>query len=85
MKERYAFEGKERRGNTEAYTESAKKTAQYDKAKWQKIQETQDSIFQRLAKNMDKQPNHPDVQVLIKERQDCITNNFSVCSRSMFS
>jgi len=34
MKESYASEGKERWGNTEAYNESARKIAQYDKAKW---------------------------------------------------
>jgi len=48
-----------------------------------KIQITQDDIFQRLAKSMEKSPNHPDVQALIKERQDFITNNFYACSKDM--
>jgi len=42
---------------TEAYAESTKKAAQYDTAKWHEIH-----IIQCLAKNMDKEPSHPDVQ-----------------------
>jgi hypothetical protein len=83
MREKYASEVKERWGNTGAYAESVKKTAEYDKAKWQEIRATQDSIFQRLAKSMEKEPNHPDVQALIKERQDFITTNFYACSKDM--
>ena len=60
-----------------------KKAVQYDKAKWREIQAAQDSIFQRLAKSMEKEPNHPDVQALIKERQDFITHNFYACSKDM--
>jgi hypothetical protein len=83
MEKKYASEVKERWGNTEAYAESAKKTATYDKAKWQKIQVMQNDIFQRLAKCIEKEPSHPDVQALIKERQDFITNNFYACSKDM--
>ena len=63
---------------TEAYAESTKKAAQYDTAKWHEIH-----IIQCLAKNMDKEPSHPDVQALIKERQDFIMTHFYTCSNEM--
>jgi DNA-binding transcriptional MerR regulator len=83
MKEKYTAEARERWGDTSAYAESMEKTAGYDQAKWKKIQSAQDSIFQRLAKNMDKQPDHPDIQALIQERQDFITDNFYRCSKAL--
>ena len=85
IQEKYAAEVKERWGDTEAYAESTKRTASYDEAKWQEIQDTQDSIFKRFAESMDKQPGHPDVQALVKERHDFISNNFYACSKEMLN
>jgi len=83
MKEKYAAEAKEKWGHTNAYTESTNKTAQYNAQKWQEIQENQSEIFSNFAKNMDKQPDHPNVQELVKQWQDFLTNNFYTCTNEI--
>ncbi|MCL2864690.1 MAG: MerR family transcriptional regulator [Lachnospiraceae bacterium] len=83
LKEKYATEVKEHWGHTAAYAESTKKTKNYDTAKWNELQKVQDSIFLRFAESMGKEPSHTDIQALVKERQDFITNNFYVCSNEM--
>ena len=83
MKAKYAKEVKERWGYTAAYTESEKKTAKYSTAKWQEVKEKQDSIFRRFAENMNKTPDHTDVQALVKERQDFTTKYFYSCTNEI--
>ena len=83
MKETYATEVKERWGHTAAYAESEKKTANYSAAKWQEVKEKQECIFRRFAENMDKAPDHPDVQALVKERQEFTTNYFYSCTNAI--
>jgi len=80
MKEKYAEEAKEKWGHTDAYSESMNKTKQYDAKKWQEIQKKQSELFKLFAKNTDKQPDHPNVQKLVKQWQNFISDNFYTCT-----
>lgn len=83
IKKQYADEVKEKWGHTEAYAESEKKTRQYDKSKWQEIGKMSNDIFRRFAENMDKSAGHPDVQNLVKQWQDFISENFYNCTNEI--
>lgn len=48
----YAAEAEERWGNTEAWTQSQKRSAQYSKDDWQRIKDETDDLERRLAEAM---------------------------------
>ena len=50
--EKHDAEARERWGNTEAYQESARRTARYGKQEWQRIKDEGERIQQRLAELM---------------------------------
>lgn len=83
MKEKYAKEVKERWGNSSAYKESEKKTKNYSKEQWQKIDEKSRDIFKAFAANMDKDAHSKEVQELVKEWHNFITTNFYNCTNEI--
>lgn len=81
----YAEEAKNRWGKTEAYRESKQKTASYTQQDWKRLQDESETIFRKFAAVMAKQPDAPEVQALVKEWQDCITNNFYTCTNEILA
>ncbi len=79
-KEKYAKEAKELYGNTTEYAEYEKKSSNYTKQDWNNINETMQVIFKKFADIMDKAPESAEAQVLVKEWQRYITDNFYECS-----
>ena len=82
--EKYKGETEKRYGNSNAYKESQEKTSKYSKNDWNNIMEDANSIYERLAKLMDKDPADEKVQELIQEWRNHITNNFYNCTVEIF-
>ncbi|GIM28257.1 MerR family transcriptional regulator [Clostridium polyendosporum] len=83
-KEKYAEETKQKYGNTDAYKESEKKTSKYTKDDWARIMAKGDQIYKKLAVLMDKDPSDPQVQELVAEKRQYITDSFYNCTPEIF-
>ncbi|MHB1418393.1 MAG: MerR family transcriptional regulator [Bacillota bacterium] len=81
---KYEEEVKQKYGNTEAYKESQKKTSGYTKDDWAAIMAKSDDIHQRLVALMDKGHDDPEVQQVIGEWKQHITDNFYTCTLEIF-
>lgn len=79
-KRQYADEAKTRWGNTAAYQESEKRTAQYSKADWQSIQSGMEQLFAQFAAVRDLDPADERVQSLVKNWQQYITDHMYTCT-----
>ncbi len=82
----YAFEVKQRFGNTDAYKEYEQKTADYSKDKWQEVNDGLNAVFAKFAECM-KNGNTADsdeAQTLVKELQNYITENYYTCTKEIF-
>jgi DNA-binding transcriptional MerR regulator len=80
QKKKYAKEVEERWGNTNAYRESQKKSAKYDKNDWAKITEDGDKIFKKLASLIDRNAEDPEVQESIEAWRNHISKYFYECT-----
>lgn len=78
----YKTEAKERWGNTNAYKEFEKKTANHTEADLRNSAEGLDEIFKKFAqcKAQGYTPDSDKVQALTKELQAVITQNFYTCT-----
>ncbi|HEX3047902.1 MAG TPA: MerR family transcriptional regulator [Bacillota bacterium] len=81
---KYAEETKQKYGQTEAYQESAKKTAKYTKDDWARITADAGRIYQKIAAAMDKGPADPGVQQAVGEWRQHITTNYYNCTPEIF-
>ncbi|MBR4038651.1 MAG: MerR family transcriptional regulator [Clostridia bacterium] len=79
-KRQYAEEAKERWGDTAAWKESEKRTAQYGKADWQNIQSGMEALFAKFAAVRDLEPADERVQQLVRDWQRYITDHFYACT-----
>ncbi len=82
-KQKYTAEVKERWGDTKAYEESEKKTSSYGKEQWQIISGEGSDIFKAFALNMDKAVESDEVQALVQQWQDFITQRFYNCTKEI--
>ncbi|AAK81402.1 DNA-binding transcriptional MerR regulator [Clostridium acetobutylicum] len=82
-KKKYAKEVKERFGGSDAYIESEKKTSNYGREEWQKINDECKNILKAFADNRDKAPESKEVQELVKEWQLFITESFYNCTNDI--
>ncbi|WP_244834999.1 MerR family transcriptional regulator [Clostridium sp. BJN0001] len=82
-KNKYAKEVKERWGNSDAYKESEKKTKNYNKEKWQEINEEGKEILKAFAANIDKEAESEEVQRLVLKWQNYITERFYNCTNEI--
>jgi DNA-binding transcriptional MerR regulator len=82
--QQYEPEVKEKYGGTKAYEESYRKTSTYQEKDWRRIKEGSESIYKRIIDNMEKGPSHEDVQQLIGELRQHITDNFYECTVDIF-
>ena len=81
----YKAEVKEKWGNTDAYKEHAAKTKDYSREKWSGLAAGMDMILGEFGVCM-KQGAHPgsqEVQLLVKQLQDHITENFYTCTKQI--
>ena len=83
----YDLEVKQRFGNTEAYKEHSEKTANYTKDKWQEVNDGLMSVFAKFAKCKQKgnTADSVEAQVLVKELQDYITDNYYTCTNEILA
>ena len=84
--EKYKDEAKEEWGNTTAYAEYSEKSKNYGKDKFSAISGEMAEIFSkfnRAMKNSD--ADSDEAQILVKELQDYITNNFYTCTKEILS
>lgn len=82
--EKYSNEIKQKYGKSDAFKECDKKTASYNKDKWEKIMIEASGIFQKIATYMDKSPNDKEVQLAIELWRQHITDNFYNCTLEIF-
>ncbi|MFP2925069.1 MerR family transcriptional regulator [Pyxidicoccus sp. 3LG] len=82
---KYEAEVKERWGNTEAYKESARRTARYTKEDWQRMKAELDRIQKALAEQLGagRAPTEPAAMDLAEEWRQHISRWFYPCSYAM--
>ena len=85
QRDAYAEEARERWGGTDAYAESAKKTAGYGKEQWAAIQQEADAIFAAFAALRGRTPDDPDVQALVARWQAHITAHYYACTKEILA
>lgn len=83
-KEKYAEEVRQKYGDSSAYKESMKKTAKYSKDDWAVIMKKFDEIYKKVIEHMDKGPADRDVQIVIAELRQHITDNYYNCTPEIF-
>ncbi len=84
-RKQYEVEAKERWGNTDAYKEHSKKTANYTKDKWQDVNDGLNGIFAKFSECMKNgyTANSNEAQALVKELQGYITENYYTCTKEI--
>ena len=79
-KERYGREAQERWGGTDAYRESAKRTAAYTPEDWARIKAEQEAVYGDFIAAMDKGCESAEAQAAVKRLQKCLNDNFYNCT-----
>lgn len=80
QRDAYAQEAKERWGNTDAYRESAKRTAAYTREDWACANAEMAEIFSGFAKLVGQDPIGPEVRAMATRWRDLIEKRFYPCS-----
>ncbi|GGE59548.1 MerR family transcriptional regulator [Priestia taiwanensis] len=81
---KYEQEVKDKYGDTLAYKQSQEKTKSYQAEDWKRIQERMGELYGNIAELMDKGPDDEEVQSLISEYRQYITDNFYDCTVEIF-
>ena len=83
----YNLEAKERFGETDAYKEYEKKTADYTKDKWQDVNDGFNVVFAKFAecKLNGYTSDSTEAQVLVRELQAYITHNYYTCTNQILA
>ncbi|MFT3951808.1 MAG: MerR family transcriptional regulator [Oscillospiraceae bacterium] len=83
----YAAEAKEKWGETDAYRESAEKTAGYPDTKWAQINAGMDALIHAFADCMraENAPASAPAQALVRRWQDFITANHYTCTDTLLA
>jgi DNA-binding transcriptional MerR regulator len=86
-RKQYEVEAKQRWGDTDAYKECEQKTADYTKDKMQGVNDGLMSIFEKFADCMQNgnTADSTEVQVLVKELQNYITENYYTCTNQILA
>ena len=82
--EKYKDEVKKKYGKTDAYKESEKRASNYNKDDWNRINENMNIIFAKIADKMNLKVESDEVQELIEEWRNYITQNFYDCTIEIF-
>ena len=83
--ESYRAEAKKSWGNTNAYHEFEKKTADYSEEKQVFLSNEMMNIFKEFGQKAEKSPADPEVQEIVKKLQDFITANYYTCTKQILS
>ena len=85
--EKYKTEVKEKWGNTDSYKEYAEKTKDYSNDKWNNLTEEMNEIFSGFSLCMKNggSPDSIEVQDLVKELQNHITENYYLCTKEILA
>ena len=80
-------EAEEKWGETDAYKEYEKKTADYSGQKWDDVANGMDHIMAEFAICMrnDESPDSAEAQNLVKMLQNYITENFYLCTKEILA
>ncbi len=81
----YADEAKARWGDTAAWRESQRRTADGDTAGFADQAEAMNDIFRRAAALRDTAPDSPEAQALVREWQDFISSHYYDCTREILA
>ena len=83
----YELEVKERFGDTVAYQEYEKKTANYGDDKWQDVNDGLITVFAKFAECMNNgnTSDSDGTQALVKELQDYISENYYNCTKEILA
>ena len=81
----YENEAKELYKNTDAYSEYQQKTARYGEAQWDVIGQEMNEIFKKFAEVMDKNPGCDEVQTVVGNWKNYITENFYECTNEILA
>ena len=86
-RKQYEAEAKQRWGETKAYKEHAEKTANYTKDKWQQVNDGMNAVLAKFAECMNNghATGSPEAQVLVKELQTHITENYYTCTNEILA
>ncbi|MBQ9134376.1 MAG: MerR family transcriptional regulator [Clostridia bacterium] len=81
-RKQYEAEAKQKWGDTDAYKEHEKKTAGYTKDKWQQVNDALNAVLAKFGerKNDGYTPDASEIQALVKELQNHITENYYTCT-----
>lgn len=82
--EKYEIEVQDRYGKEEAYKECSEKTRGYEKDKWNKINSEIDSLYKNLSTMKDRDVSDNEVQELINQWRNLISENFYNCTVEIF-
>ena len=85
LREQYAEEAKTRWGETEAYRESAWRTAKYTSEDFARIQEQSAVIFREFAALVGTDPKDARVQALVKRWQALISESYYFCTNEILA
>ncbi|EFM11343.1 transcriptional regulator, MerR family [Paenibacillus curdlanolyticus YK9] len=81
---KYEQEVQQRWGSTDAYKESARKTAQYTEEDWKRIKAAEQRIYQGLIDRMSFGPDDEQAQAVVASHRQHITDNFYTCSTAIY-
>ena len=84
-KQKYAKEVKTRWGGTDAYAQSQKKTAGYTKEDWKRVSDQMDELLKRFSQYVGRKPESKEVQALVGEWQQYITDTYYDCTREILA
>ena len=86
-RKQFEAEAKQRWGETDAYKEHEQKTANYSKDKWQDVNDGLMVIFTKFAECIKNghTADSDDAQVLVKELQNYITENYYTCTKEILA
>ena len=86
-RKQYEAEAKQRWGETSAYKEHAEKTANYTKEQWQEVNDGLMAVFAKFAECMNdgNTADSDEVQTLVKELQNYITENYYTCTNQILA
>ena len=84
-KTKYAEEVKAKWGNTAAYAQSKEKTDKYTKGNWKHITNKTNEIMKKFSENVGKPPQSKEVQDLVEEWRNFITESYYDCTNEILS
>lgn len=86
-RQKYADEARKKWGNTAAFKENERKTAEYNDEKWIDVNSGMDSLMNEFAacKSSGNTPESAPAQALVKKWQDFITANYYTCTNEILA